>query len=145
MKTTASIATAATLALALLCGLGTSAATADTTSGAPPATAAPQKYTCTITPQYGRGRQWTGNLTISIDPTGAVSGKYKSTSTIPDPFYSENIKVTGHEKGKQMELVFHMVPPGKFKIEGQFFGSNYNGTATDQNANTFNFLAQRLH
>jgi len=143
MKISASIASA--VALAALFQLGASTATADTTSSAPPTMAPPQKYNCTITPQYGRGRQWTGNLTISIDPTGNVTGKYKSTSTIPDPFYSENIKVTGHEKGKQMELVFHMVPPAKFKIEGQFFGSNYNGTATNQNANTFNFLAQRLH
>ncbi|HME80952.1 MAG TPA: hypothetical protein VKF82_02635 [Candidatus Eremiobacteraceae bacterium] len=143
MKTSASLKLAA--ALALLVQFGASTASADTTSSAPPTMAPPQKYTCTIDPQYGRGRQWTGSLAISIDPAGNVTGKYKSTSTIPDPFYSENIKVTGHEKGKQMELVFHMVQPATFKIEGQFFGSNYNGTATNQNANTFNFLAQRLH
>jgi hypothetical protein len=111
----------------------------------PTATSAPLKYTVTITPRFGRGRQWTGALTISVNASGSVTGTYKSTTIVPDPFYSQHVTVSGHEKGKQIELIFHMLPPNKFKVEAQFFGDNFSGTATDQNAKSYDFLAQRLH
>jgi hypothetical protein len=111
----------------------------------PTATAAPLKYTVTITPRFGRGRQWTGALTISVNANGGVTGTYKTTSIVPDPFYSQHVTVSGHEKSKQIELIFHMLPPKKFKVEAQFFGDNFSGTATDENAKSYDFLAQRLH
>jgi hypothetical protein len=109
------------------------------------ASLAPLKYTVTITPRFGRGRQWTGALAISINASGDVAGTYKTTSIVPDPFYSQHVTVSGHEKSKQIELIFHMLPPKKFKVEAQFFGDNFSGTATDENAKTYDFLAQRLH
>jgi hypothetical protein len=111
----------------------------------PTATSAPLKYTVTITPRFGRGRQWTGALTISTNAGGDVTGTYKTTTIVPDPFYSQHVTVSGHEKSKQIELIFHMLPPKKFKVEAQFFGDNFSGTATDENAKTYDFLAQRLH
>jgi hypothetical protein len=105
----------------------------------------PMKYNVTITPEFGRGRQWTGNLTIAVNSQGAISGTYKSTTIVPDPFYSQHIAVSGHESGKQITMTFHMVAPDTFKIQGQLFGDNINATAVNQNGVSFNFLAQRLH
>lgn len=107
--------------------------------------ASPLKYTVTITPQFRRGRQWTGLLTIAADAHGAVTGTYKSTTIAPDPFYSQHVTVTGQESGKQITLVFRMLPPATFKVQGQFHGDNFSGTAHDQQNNAFEFLAQRLH
>lgn len=137
------------LSIALLMAALAGAALAPVTGSAMPAphptpTAAPLKYTVTITPRFGRGRQWTGALTIAIN-AGAVTGTYKTTSIVPDPFYSQHVTVSGHEKAKQIELVFHMLSPNKFKVEAQFFGDNFSGIATDQNAKQYDFLAQRLH
>jgi hypothetical protein len=108
------------------------------------ATPAPLVYHTQLRPQFRSRPIWTGDLRINVDAGGNITGTYRSTTVGRDPFFSQQVTVSGKQAGGDIHLELNSLRE-RFRIDGQFQGDNIIGTAYDQRFNTYDFLGQRAH
>ncbi len=81
---------------------------------------------------------YSGTLNLSINPQGAISGTYNSTSIRPDPSHGRTITVTGTLNGTVLHLRFGM--GGGIQVDGTFANGKMKGVANNA-AQQYNFKA----
>lgn len=126
------------LAIAML--LGATVASASPDYSVPRGTTL--AYSVEITPRMRMGVPWTGALAITVNTAGIISGKYRSNSVRPDPFYGKTILVSGGlTSGDRIRLSFGT---SRASVKGTISDEKIVGTFYDARNHLYDFVARRV-
>jgi hypothetical protein len=99
-------------------------------------------YAVEITQPFKMSAPWTGDLAITVNDEGIVSGQYRSNSIKPDPFNGRTINVTGGLSGDFIRISFGTT--GRMSAKGTIADDKISGTFYDTNNKMYDFVAQRV-
>ena len=99
-------------------------------------------YAVEITQRYRMSSAWTGDLAITVNDKGIVSGQYRSNSIKPDPFRGQTVHVTGGVSGDFIRISFGTM--GHVSAKGTIAEDKITGSFYDTNNKTYDFNALRV-
>ncbi len=99
-------------------------------------------YAVEITQRFKMSAPWTGDLAITVNDEGIVSGQYRSNSIRPDPFNGKTVHVSGGLSGDFIRISFGTM--GRVSAKGTIAEDKISGTFYDANNKTYDFVALRV-
>ncbi len=99
-------------------------------------------YAVEITQRFKMSSAWTGDLVITVNDAGIVSGQYRSNSIKPDPFRGSIVNVSGGLSGDFIKISFGTM--GQMSVKGTISEEKISGTFYDTNNKTYDFVALRV-
>ena len=102
----------------------------------------PLTYACEISQRFKMSTPWTGDLVLTVNDEGIVTGQYRSTSIRPDPFRGKTVLLSGGLNGDSIRISFST--SGRSSVKGTVSQDKIVGTFYDPANKQYDFNAVRV-
>ncbi|MBV8281412.1 MAG: hypothetical protein JO347_05035 [Candidatus Eremiobacteraeota bacterium] len=104
---------------------------------------APQakQFSATMVSHLGNDDSRTGDMTLTIDGSGGITGTYSGTGPKNDPYYNKTVPVTGSLNGSRIHL--EIGKGGELHVDGTLDQNGIVGTGSVGGQQLYDFIGSQ--